>query len=156
MSDKATMVIFSGDLDKAMASMIIATGAAAMGKEVTMFFTFWGLNILRKENAVPGPKGFLERMFGWMMPKGPNKLGLSKMNFAGMGPVLMKKMMKKHNVATVPELIEMAREMGVKIVACQMSMDVLGLTADEMMDGIEYAGVATYIGEVEGNLNLFV
>lgn len=156
MSDKATMIVFSGDLDKAIASFIVATGAAAMGKEVTMFFTFWGLNILRKENLVPTKKGPLEWLFGKMMPRGANKLGLSKMNFMGLGPVMMKHIMKQKNVATLPELIETARELGVKIVACQMSMDVLGLQPEELMDGIEFAGVATYIGEVEGNLNLFV
>lgn len=156
MSDKATMVVFSGDLDKAMAGFIIATGAAAMGKEVTMFFTFWGLNILRKEQAIPTRKGFLERLFGWMMPRGPGKLGISKLNFGGMGAGLMKRIMKQKNVASLPELIELAQEMGVKIVACQMSMDMLGLTPEELIEGIEFAGVATYIGETEGNLNLFV
>lgn len=156
MSEKATMVVFSGDLDKAMASFIIATGAAAMGKEVTMFFTFWGLNILRKEQAVPAKKGFLEWLFGKLMPRGANKLSLSKLNFGGIGAKLMKHIMKEKNVASLPDLIAMAREMGVRMVACQMSMDVLGLTAEELIDGVEFAGVATYIGEVDGNLNLFV
>lgn len=156
-NDKATMVVFSGDLDKAMASFIIATGAAAMGKEVTMFFTFWGLNILRKEELVPTKKSFLENLFGKMMPRGPEKLGVSKMNFGGLGAKMMKKIMQEKNIATLKELIEMAQDLGVKMVACQMSMDVLGLTEAEMVDGLDYAGVATYLAEADqGNVNLFI
>ncbi|PYZ97794.1 hypothetical protein CR205_04155 [Alteribacter lacisalsi] len=156
--NNATMVVFDGDLDKAMASFIIATGAAAMGKQVTMFFTFWGLNVLRKDEAVNVKnKNFLEKMFGRMMPRGPEKLGLSKMNFGGAGSKLMKKMMKQHNVTTLPELIELAQEMDVKLVACTMSMDVMGLQKEELIDGLEYAGVASYLSEAEdSNINLFI
>lgn len=155
--DKKTLIVFSGDLDKAMAAFIIATGAAAMGNEVTMFFTFWGLNILRKAKSVQVKKNFLEKLFGWMMPRGPEKLGLSKMNFAGLGPWMMKLMMRQKNVNTLPELIEQAQALGVKIIACSMSMDIMGIHPEELIDGIEYAGVASYLGEAdEANVNLFI
>lgn len=154
---KATMIVFDGDLDKALASFIIATGAAAMGKPVTMFFTFWGLNVLRKDEHIPVKKNLLEKMFGKMMPRGPEKLGLSKMNFGGAGSKLMKHMMKKHNVVSLNELIEMAKELDIKMVACTMSMDVMGIQKEELIDGVEYAGVATYLAEAEeGNVNLFI
>ncbi|MDI3522982.1 MAG: hypothetical protein PWP43_1164 [Bacillota bacterium] len=155
--DKKTLIVFSGDLDKAMAAFIIATGAAAMGNEVTMFFTFWGLNILRKAKRVQVKKNLLEKLFGWMMPRGPEKLGLSKMNFAGLGPWMMKLMMRQKNVNTLPELIEQAQALGVKIIACSMSMDIMGIHPEELIDGIEYAGVASYLGEAdEANVNLFI
>ncbi|KEO81409.1 DsrE/DsrF/DrsH-like family protein [Tumebacillus flagellatus] len=157
MADKSTMVIFSGDLDKAIASFIIATGSAAMGSDVTMFFTFWGLNILRKSEKVPAKKTFLENMFGRMMPRGPEQLGLSKMNMGGLGSKLMKRIMRKKNIATLQELMETAQDLGVKIIACSMSMDVLGITEAELIDGIEYAGVATYLAEADqAKLNLFI
>jgi peroxiredoxin family protein len=155
---KKTIIVFSGDLDKAMAAFIIANGAAAMGDDVTMFFTFWGLNMLRKPEKVNAKgKSFLQSMFGRMMPRGPGKLGLSKMNFAGMGAPLMKKVMKAQNVMSLEELIASAREQGVKLVACTMSMDVLGLQKEELLDDIEYAGVGAYLGEAdEANVNLFI
>ncbi|WZL73453.1 DsrE/DsrF/DrsH-like family protein [Clostridiaceae bacterium 35-E11] len=157
MADKKTMIVFSGDMDKVMASLIIANGAAAMGSEVTMFFTFWGLNALRKAKKVQVKKDFMERMFGWMMPRGAEKLGLSKMNFGGMGATMMKSIMKKKNVNTLPELIESAQMMGVKMIACTMSMDVMGIKEEELIDGVEFAGVATYLGESdEANVNLFI
>lgn len=157
MADKSTMVIFSGDLDKAIASFIIATGSAAMGSEVTMFFTFWGLNVLRKSEKVPVKKTFLENMFGRMMPRGPEKLGISKMNMGGFGAKMMKFIMRKKKIATLQELMETARELDVKIIACAMSMDVLGITEAELIDGIEYAGVATYLAEADqSKLNLFI
>ncbi|PYZ93850.1 hypothetical protein CR194_11970 [Salipaludibacillus keqinensis] len=156
--NNATMIVFDGDLDKAIASFIIATGAAAMGKQVTMFFTFWGLNVLRKEEHIDiKDKNFLEKMFAKMMPRGPKKLKLSKMNYGGVGSHLMKKMMKEHNVSTLPELIEMAQDLDVKMVACTMTMDVMGLKEEELMDGIEFAGVASYLSEAEdANVNLFI
>ncbi|MDK2883326.1 MAG: hypothetical protein PWP58_1662 [Bacillota bacterium] len=155
--DKKTIIVFSGDLDKAMAAFIIANGAAAMGNEVTMFFTFWGLNILRKAKGAKVKKTFLEKLFGWMMPRGPEKLGLSKMNFCGLGPRMMKLMMRQKNVNTLPELIEQAQALGVKIIACSMSMDIMGIHPEELIDGIEFAGVASYLGEAdEANVNLFI
>lgn len=154
---KKTIIVFSGDLDRAFAAFIIANGAAAMGDEVTMFFTFWGLNILRKTEKVKVKKGTLQSMFGAMMPRGPQKLGLSKMNFAGMGGMMMKKVMKQQNVMSLDELISSAREQGVKMVACTMTMDVMGFKPEELVDDIEYAGVASYLGEAdEANVNLFI
>ena len=154
---RTTIVLFSGDYDKAMAAYIIANGAAAYDHEVTIFHTFWGLNALRKEEMVPVKKGFLEKMFGKMMPRGADKMGLSKMNFAGMGPKMIKNVMKKHNALTLPQLIEMAQEQDVKLVACTMTMDLLGLQEKELLDNIEYAGVAVYLADAEdGNVNLFI
>ena len=156
MSSK-TMIMFSGDLDKAMAGLIIANGAAAMGDDVTMFYTFWGLNILRKAQKIKVRKSFMEKMFGWMMPRGAEKLGLSKMNFGGMGTAMMKDIMRKKKVNSLPELIKSAQDMGVKFIACTMSMDVMGIKPEEIIEGVEYAGVATYLGEADGaNVNLFI
>ncbi|MGG3267518.1 DsrE/DsrF/DrsH-like family protein [Priestia aryabhattai] len=154
---RTTIVLFSGDYDKAMAAYIIANGAAAYDHEVTIFHTFWGLNALRKEEMVPVKKGFLEKMFGKMMPRGADKMGLSKMNFAGVGPKMIKNVMKKHNALTLRQLIEMAQEQDVKLVACTMTMDLLGLQEKELLDNIEYAGVAAYLADAEdGNVNLFI
>ncbi|MED4600061.1 DsrE/DsrF/DrsH-like family protein [Paenibacillus validus] len=155
--EKTTIVLFSGDLDKAIAAFIIANGAAAYDHEVTMFFTFWGLNTLRKDPPVSVKKGFLENMFGKMMPRGAKKLGLSKMNFAGIGPKMIKHVMKKHNALSLPQLIELAQEQGVKLVACTMTMDLLGLRKEELIDGIDYAGVAAYLGDAaDAKVNLFI
>ena len=152
-----TIVLFSGDMDKAMAAFIIANGAASFGQNVTMFFTFWGLNALRKSEHVPVQKGLLEKAFGKMMPRGVDKFGLSKMNFAGLGPKMIKHVMKKHQTMSLPELIELAKEQGVKLVACTMTMDLLGLQKEELIDGLEYGGVGTYIGDAsERNINLFI
>jgi peroxiredoxin family protein len=157
---KKTIILFSGDFDKAMAGFIIASGAAAMGDQVTMFFTFWGLNLLRKPKRVRTSgrkKTLLQVMFGKMMPRGPGHLGLSKMNFCGLGAPLMKVVMKTANAMTLEELMDSAREQGVKFIACALSMDILGFKKEELLDGIEYAGVATYLGEAdEANVNLFI
>ncbi|RDI41881.1 DsrE/DsrF/DrsH-like family protein [Falsibacillus pallidus] len=154
---KTTIVLFSGDYDKAMAAYIIANGAAAYDHEVTIFHTFWGLNALRKDEKLALKKGFMEKMFGKMMPRGADKMGLSKMNFAGFGPKMIKDVMKKHNAMTLPQLIEMAQEQEVKLVACTMTMDLLGLQQEELLEGIEYAGVAAYLADAEdGNVNLFI
>jgi peroxiredoxin family protein len=154
---KTTIVLFSGDYDKAMAAFIIANGAAAYDHEVTIFTTFWGLNTFRKEEAVPTNKGLLERMFGWMMPRGANKLGLSRMQMLGMGPKMIKHVIKKHNAMTLPQLIELSQEMGVKLVGCTMTMDLLGIQKEELIDGVELGGVAAYLGEAsDGSVNLFI
>lgn len=140
-----------------MAAYIIANGAAAYGHEVTIFHTFWGLNALRKEENIPTKKSFMEKMFGKMMPRGADRMGLSKMNFAGFGPKMIKNVMEKHNVVPLSQLIEMAEEQDVKLVACMMTMDLLGLQKEELLDNIEYAGVGAYIGDAEdGNVNLFI
>lgn len=151
------IILFSGDYDKAMAAYIIANGAAAYDHDVTIFHTFWGLNALRKEELIPAKKTFLEKMFGKMMPRGADKMGLSNMNFAGIGPQLIKKVMKKHNAVPLPQLIEMAQEQEIKLVACTMTMDLLGLRQEELLDNVEYAGVAAYLADAEdGNVNLFI
>ena len=155
-NDKS-LIVFSGDLDKALASFIIANGAAAMGRKVTMFFTFWGLNILRKHDKVKTDKSIIEKMFGAMMPRGTKKLKLSNMNMLGMGSKMMKGIMKKKNVSTLDELIAHAIKSGVRIVACTMSMDVMGIKEEELIDGIELAGVASYLGAAEtSDTNLFI
>ncbi|AZR74326.1 pyridine nucleotide-disulfide oxidoreductase [Anoxybacter fermentans] len=152
-----TIIIFSGDLDKAIASFIIANGAASMGRKVTMFFTFWGLNILRKNQKVKVKKGFLDKMFGMMMPRGSKKLGLSKMNMMGIGPKMIRYVMKKKGVDSLEALIGQAKMAGVRLVACQMSMDVMGIKKEELIDGVEIGGVANYLGAAEeSNVNLFI
>lgn len=152
-----TMVVFSGDLDKAIASFIIANGAAAMGKKVTMFFTFWGLNILRKSENIKVSKNIIEKAFGVMMPRGSRKLGLSKMNMGGMGAKMIRGVMKNKNIQSLEELMDLAIKNGVEIVACTMSMDVMGIKKEELIDGINYAGVGYYLGEAEdSNVNLFI
>ncbi len=152
-----TMVVFSSDLDKAIAAFIIANGAAAMGRKVTMFFTFWGLNILRKPDKTTVSKGLLESMFGRMMPKGPQKLGLSKMNMGGMGGKMIRYIMRKKSVSSLEELIQQAKRQGVRMVACSMSMDIMGIKEEELIDGVEIAGVASYLGAAElADTNLFI
>ncbi|WP_066254850.1 DsrE/DsrF/DrsH-like family protein [Neobacillus drentensis] len=154
---KTTIVLFSGDYDKAMAAYIIANGAAAYDHEVTIFHTFWGLNALRRDENIKVKKGFMEKVFGKMMPRGADKMGLSKMNFAGFGPKMIKDIMKKHNAMPLPQLIELAQEQDVKLVACTMTMDLLGLKEEELIESIEYAGVAAYLADAEiGNVNLFI
>ncbi len=152
-----TMVVFSGDLDKAIASFIIANGAAAMGNEVTMFFTFWGLNVLRRPEPVSVRKDFMANMFSRMMPRGSKKLGLSKMNMAGMGPKMIRKVMADKNISSLEDLIKTGIDSGIRIVACQMSMDVMGITKEELIDGVEIGGVATYLDSADdSNVNLFI
>ncbi len=155
--DNKTMVVFSGDLDKAIASFIIANGAASMGKKVTMFFTFWGLNILRKPEKVKVKKGMLDHMFGSMMPRGSRRLKLSNMNMLGMGGKMIRMVMKNKNISSLEELIQSAMDNGIEIVACQMSMDVMGLKQEELIDGVKIGGVGYYLGEAEdSNVNLFI
>lgn len=155
--EKTTIVLFSGEMDKAIAAFIIANGAAAYDHDVTIFFTFWGLNTMRKDEVVKTNKGLLEKAFGWMMPRGAKKLGLSKMNMLGMGPLMIKHVIKKHNALTLPQLIELAQEQEVKLVACTMTMDLLGLKEEELIDGMQYAGVAAYLGDAtNAKVNLFI
>lgn len=157
LANDKTMVIFSGDLDKAHAAFIIANGAASMGRKVTLFFTFWGLNILRKSTHVPVKKTLVEKMFGFMMPRGAKKLGLSRMNMAGMGTLMIKNIMKQKNVQSLEELIAAAMASGVRVLACQMSMDLMGIKQEELLDGVELAGVATFLGSAElSDTNLFI
>lgn len=152
-----TMVVFSNDFDKAIASFIIANGAASMGREVTMFFTFWGINILRKRHSGKVSKNLIEKMFGAMMPKGSSKLKLSKMNMAGMGKSMIKGIMRKKNVLSLEELIQTAIKNGVKMVVCTMSMDLMGIKKEELIDGVEFGGVVSYLDAAEqSDVNLFI
>ena len=155
--DSMTMVVFSGELDRAMAAFIIANGAAAMGKKVTIFFTFWGLNILRRGEPVSVKKSLVERMFGKMMPRGAEKLKLSNMHMAGMGTAMMKSVMAEKHVSPLSELIETAIANGVRLVGCQMTMDLMGIKKEELLDGVELGGVATFIGASDdSNTTLFI
>ena len=155
--DKKTMVVFSNDLDKMMAAFIIANGAASMGSEVTLFFTFWGLNLLRKNQTIPVKKSLVEQMFGLMMPRGSTHTKLSKMHMGGMGTVMMRQVMKKKNVYSLEELMAQARASGVRFVACSMSMDVMGIKREELIDGVEFGGVASYLQKAdEAGFNLFI
>ena len=155
--DGKTFVVFSGDLDKTIAAFIMANGAAAMGREVTIFFTFWGLNILRKPKKVKVKKTFIEKMFGFMMPRGTKKLGLSRMNMGGAGAKMIRAVMKSKGVSSLEELIQNAIDHGVRLVACQMSMDIMGIKREELIDGVELGGVATFLGSGEqSNMSLFI
>jgi len=156
-SKKKTIVVFSGDFDKVTAAFIIANGAASMGSDVTMFFTFWGLNALRRPGKVRVAKNLIERMFGIMMPRGADRLKLSKMNMGGIGLAMIKRIMRRKKVPSLPELIASAQAAGVKLVACSMSMDLMGIKREELIDGIEEGGVAMYLDRAEaGNVNLFI
>ncbi|WP_046214046.1 FAD-dependent oxidoreductase [Paenibacillus wulumuqiensis] len=153
----STMVVFSGDLDKAIASFIIATGAAASGRKVTMFFTFWGLSILRRQQPVPVRKNMISRMFGAMMPGSSRQLGLSKMNMLGIGPRMIRGIMQQKGVASLEELIQSAASLGVEMVACQMSMDVMGIQQEELIDNVKIGGVGYYLGQADQAAhNLFI
>jgi NADPH-dependent 2,4-dienoyl-CoA reductase/sulfur reductase-like enzyme/peroxiredoxin family protein/rhodanese-related sulfurtransferase/TusA-related sulfurtransferase len=153
----ATLICFSDDLDKALATFVIANGAVASGKKVTIFFTFWGLNVIKKEQGPAVSKDLFGKMFGMMMPKSSRKLGLSKMNMAGMGSKMMRMVMKNKHVDTLENMIQSAMDNGVEFVACQMSMDVMGVKAEELIDGVEIGGVASYLERTESaGLNLFV
>ncbi|MBR1422784.1 MAG: DsrE/DsrF/DrsH-like family protein [Ruminococcus sp.] len=155
--DDKTFVVFSGDLDKTIAAFIMANGAAAMGRRVTIFFTFWGLNILRRTERVSVRKAFIEKMFGLMMPRGTKKLGLSRMNMCGMGAKMIRSIMKSKGVDSLEELIQQAIEHGVRLVACQMSMDIMGIHKEELIDGVELGGVSTFLGSGEqSDMSLFI
>ncbi len=156
-NNSTTIVLFSGDLDKALASLIIAQGARAIGKNVTIFATFWGLNLLRKPKGGKVKKPFVEKMFGWMMPKGAKKMKISKMNFGGAGTAMIKGVMKKKNVRALEVQLQDAMKSGVNFIACTMSMDIMGIRKEELIDGIDYAGVATYLAESENaGVTLFI
>ncbi len=157
--DKLSLIVFSGDLDKVLASFVIATGATAMGLDVVMFFTFWGTPVLRDKGKSAGGKDVMGKMFGTMLPKGAGGVKLSKMNMGGMGTSMMRSLMKKKNVASLDELMELAAEFGVRIFVCEMSMDLMGFKREEMIDypGMTYCGVAKFLEEaVESKIQLFI
>jgi peroxiredoxin family protein/TusA-related sulfurtransferase len=156
-ANKKTMVVFSGDLDKVLAAFVIANGALSMGNAVTMFFTFWGLNALRKDGPQAAGKEFLDRMFGWMMPKGVGRLKLSQLHMLGMGTAMMKYVMRSKRVDSLRELMAQARAAGAKFVACSMSMSVMGITKEELIDGVDTGGVASFLGESsDADMTLFI
>lgn len=157
--NKLAMIVFSGELDKHIAAMIIATGAAAMGMKVVMFFTFWGSAALRDPKKKVSGKDFMSKMFGFMLPKGRNKTKLSNMNMAGMGTAMLKSLMKKKNVASMDQLFEMAGMLGVEINVCEMSMDLMGFKREEMVEypSLSYCGVATFLAHAkESAVQLFI
>ena len=147
--DQISFVVFSGDMDKVLAAFIIANGAIAMGQQVSMFFTFWGLNALRRDDPPKRDHTALERMFGMMMPSGPDRLPLSQMNMGGMGPAMIKHVMREHSVQSLPELIGAARDGGARLIGCTMTMDLLGIAPTDLLDGVELGGVATFLGEAQ-------
>lgn len=155
--DAATIIVFSGDLDKALAGFVLATGAAAAGLQTSMFFTFWGLSVLKKKGAAAGSKNVMEKMFSLMTPSSSESLGTSKMNFFGMGAVMLRKMMKDKEIASLEELMAIARDLDVKMIACTMSMDAMGVGKEELVDGLTYGGVATYMADaVRSRVTLFI
>lgn len=152
-----TIVVFNDDLDKVLASFVIANGAASTGRKVTLFFTFWGLNVIKRKPLTAVKKDFMGKMFGMMLPSGSRQLKLSKMNMMGMGTRMMRGIMKKKQIDSLEILIEQARQNGVEFIACQMSMDVMGVKAEELLDGVQIGGVATYLERAENaNVNLFI
>lgn len=156
-ADNKTLIVFSDDLDKALASFVIANGAASTGKKVTMFFTFWGLNVIKKRQKPSVSKDLFGKMFGWMLPSHSGKLKLSKMNMGGAGSWMMRLIMKKKHIDSLESLITQAAENGVEMIACTMSMDVMGVKKEELMDNVTLGGVATYLERAEeANINLFI
>jgi peroxiredoxin family protein len=155
--DRASLVVFSGDLDRVLAAFVIATGAAAAGLETSMFFTFWGLSTVKSKTAKAVQKGLKQRMFTLMTPASSEGLGTSKMNFFGMGSVLLRSMMKEQGIASLEELMAMARELGVKMTACTMSMDAMGVAKEELLEGLEYGGVAAFMADASrSRVSLFI
>ncbi len=155
--ENKTLIVFSDDLDKALASFVIANGAASTGKKVSIFFTFWGLNVIKKLKRPAVKKDFISRMFDWMLPDSSKGLKLSKMHMMGAGSKMMRGIMKRKNIDSLESLILQAQENGVEFIACTMSMDVMGIKQEELMDGVQFGGVATYLERAEdANLNLFI
>ncbi len=155
--DNKTLIVFSDDLDRVLASFVIANGAAASGKKVSIFFTFWGLNVIKKERKPSVKKDFIAKMFGFMLPSSSKKLSLSKMNMGRMGSKMMRYIMKSKNIDSLENLMQQAKENGVEFIACSMSMDVMGIKKEELMDGTTIGGVAAYLDRAENaNVNLFI
>jgi len=155
-ANKVTLLVFSGDQDKALAALTIAATAASMGMNVTLFFTFWGINVLKKKRLYSG-KGIKEKMIDFMTPAGAGHMGVSKLNMLGMGGMLLQQMMKERNVVSAEELLELARDNGVTLIACSMTMQVMGIKEEELMNGIEIAGAASYLTEAsKSGCTLFI
>lgn len=158
MSEKTAIIVFSNDLDKVLAAFNIATGAASMGMEVTMFFTFWGLNVIRKEKSLRKPSNWMKKMLGLLNRGGTGKLKLSKFNMAGIGTTMMKTLMKKSKFPSVKEFINIAKELGIKFVACNTTMELMGISKQDLIPEVDtIAGVATYLATAnESKVNLFI
>jgi peroxiredoxin family protein len=157
--DQLSMVVFSGDLDKILAALIISTGAAAYDMKVKLFFTFWAISALRDPKKSGKGKNLMEKMFGMMLPRGAGKVKLSNMNMGGMGTAMIKGIMKKHKVASLPEMFKTAGELGVEINICEMSMNLMGFKKEEMIDypGMNICGVATFLSDAqESRIQLFI
>ena len=149
--------MFSDDLDKALATFVLANGAAATGHKVSIFFTFWGLNVIKRERKPKVKKDIFGKMFSWMLPKSSQSLHLSKMSMLGIGDRLMRHIMRKKNISSLEDLRDQARTNGVEFIACQMSMDMMGIDKNELIDGVSIGGVATYMQRAEdANVNLFI
>jgi len=159
MADKATIVVFSGEMDKVLAAFVIANGAAAAGMEVTMFYTFWGLNVIKKDKGpIKGAKNWMQSMMGMMNRGGISRLPLSKFNMGGMGKSMLKTIMKKEHVQSLQEMMAMAKDQDIKFWACKMSMDVMGVSPEDLIPEVEkIVGVAAYVAEAkDSKLNLFI
>ena len=155
-ADRATLLVFSGDLDRLQAAFVLATGAAAMGMQVTMYFSFWGVVALKKTTILAG-KSLPEKLLSMMLPSRPERAGTSKLHMLGMGPAMLKMMMGKNHVETLPSLIALAQELGVQLIACQMTMGIMGITKEELIDGLDYGGVGTYLENAsDSNITLFI
>ena len=156
-SKNKTLIMFSDDLDKALATVVLANGAAATGHKVSIFFTFWGLNVIKRERKPKVKKDIFGKMFSWMLPKSSQSLHLSKMSMLGIGDRLMRHIMRKKNISSLEDLRDQARANGVEFIACQMSMDMMGIDKNELIDGVSIGGVATYMQRAEdANVNLFI
>ncbi|MFO0775416.1 MAG: DsrE/DsrF/DrsH-like family protein [Nitrospiraceae bacterium] len=156
--ERVTIVVLSGDMDKVMAAFIIATGAAAMGMQVTMFFTFWGLNAIRKTDSSVTAKDWMRKAFGWLNKGGADRLPLSRFNFGGLGASMLQKVMQEHRMPGIPELKETAKDLGVKFIACTTTMGLMGISKDTLTEEVDQlAGVSTYLNEArQGAVNLFI
>jgi peroxiredoxin family protein len=154
--DRVALVVFSGDLDRVLAAFVIATGAAAMGQQVSMFFTFWGLSVLKKDSQLSG-KTLFQKMMTLMSPGSSNSLPVSKMNYFGVGAKMLRSMMKEKNVSSLEEMISLARELGVRMIACEMSRDVMGIKESELVAGLECGGVASFLADsLKSRTSLFI
>jgi peroxiredoxin family protein len=154
--DRVALVVFSGDLDRVLAAFVIATGAAALGQQVSMFFTFWGLSVLKKDKQLSG-KSLFQRMMTLMSPGSSKRLPVSKMNYFGAGAKMLRSMMKAKNVSSLEQMIALARELGVRMIACEMSRDVMGIKESELVPGLECGGVASYLADaLKSRTSLFI
>lgn len=157
MSKNKTLIMFSDDLDRALATFVLANGAAATGHKVSIFFTFWGLNVIKKEKKPAVKKDFFGKMFSWMLPSDSRKLKLSKLSMCGIGDKMMRNIMRKKNISQLEELRQQAMDSGVEFIACQMSMDMMGVHQEELIEGVTIGGVATYMNRAEDAcVNLFI